>query len=148
MTSVSKCKRHLFPSHLFPDSWFQTPVSQKLIVLHILISKKKHNSIENLFNSFFFDSLNKSSRNHLLSRSLVFFSFTFWTRMQISNTKIESFNKHHGLHPRTHKYPKETSFAVDYDRDHRHSDLVCRIVSKKDFQTSFFGKEHLIAWHL
>ena len=39
--------------------------------------------------------------------------------MQISKIKIESFNKHHGLHPRTHKYPKETSFAVDVDRDHR-----------------------------
>ena len=26
--------------------------------------------------------------------------------------------------------------------------LSCRIVSKKDFQTSFFGQEYLIAWHL
>ena len=29
-----------------------------------------------------------------------------------------------------------------------HSDLDCRIVSKKDFQTSVLGQEHLIAWHL
>ena len=26
----------------------------------------------------------------------------------------------------------------------RHSDLDCRIVSKKDFQTSFLGQEYLI----
>ena len=25
-----------------------------------------------------------------------------------------------------------------------HSDLDCRIVSKKDFQTSFLGQEHLV----
>ena len=29
-----------------------------------------------------------------------------------------------------------------------HSDLDCRIVSKKDFKTSFLGQEYLIAWHL
>ena len=29
-----------------------------------------------------------------------------------------------------------------------HSDLDFRIVSKKDFQTSFWGQGHLIAWHL
>ena len=29
-----------------------------------------------------------------------------------------------------------------------HTDLDCRIVSKKDFQTSFLGQKHLIAWHL
>ena len=28
---------------------------------------------------------------------------------------------------------------------HMHSDLDCRIVSKKDFQTSFLGQEFLIA---
>ena len=29
-----------------------------------------------------------------------------------------------------------------------HSDLDCRIVSKKDFQTSFIGQEHLVVWYL
>ena len=43
----------------------------------------------------------------------------FWTRMRISNIKIESFNNHHSLHPMTYKCPKETSFAIDAGRDHR-----------------------------
>ena len=29
-----------------------------------------------------------------------------------------------------------------------HSDLDFIIVSKEDFQTSFFGQEHLLAWRL
>ena len=29
-----------------------------------------------------------------------------------------------------------------------HTDMDCRIVSKKDFQASFLGQGHLIAWHL
>ena len=29
-----------------------------------------------------------------------------------------------------------------------HSDLDWRIVSKKDFQTSFLGQEHLIVWYI
>ena len=29
-----------------------------------------------------------------------------------------------------------------------HSDLDCRILSKKDFKTSFLWQEYLIVWHL
>ena len=30
----------------------------------------------------------------------------------------------------------------------QHSDLDCKVVSKKYFKTSFLGQEYLIAWHL
>ena len=41
-----------------------------------------------------------------------------------------------------------TIFADVTYADIVHSDLDHRIVSKKDFQTSFLGQEYLIAGHL
>jgi len=34
--------------------------------------------------------------------------------------------------------------AVQWYSGHRHTDLDCRIVSKKDFETSFLGQENLV----